>query len=68
VVWRLDLEAFQLQRTYELNCIKKTRLEHFTETVNIPIEKYEETLLDFNQNDFLSDVVLLNKRTNASYK
>ena len=48
VVWRLDLEAFTLQRTYDLNCIKKTRLGHFTETVNSPIEKYELTLLDFN--------------------
>jgi len=67
-VWRIDLQDFQIARTYEAGCIRKTRLEHFTETVSVRIEKYEETLLDFNQNEFLSDVLLLNKRTSASYR
>lgn len=69
-VSRKGLKNFTLQRTWDKLWITKTRLETDLETApgKAPIDRYEVVMLDFFQNDFLSDVTLLNKKTNASYK
>lgn len=69
-VSRSNLKAFVLQRTYDKLWITKSRLDTAIETAphNTPVERYEVILLDFLQNDFLSDLTLLNSKTNAAYK
>ena len=69
-VSRKDLKEFVLQRSFDKGWIKKSRLEVASETASNKqkIERYETILLDFLQNDFLTDVTLINCKTNAAYK
>lgn len=69
-VGRKSLKNFVLQRTYDKGCILKSRLDLAAETTPVlkPLERYETVLLDFHQNAAFSDITLLNKKTNASYK
>lgn len=64
------MKDFVLERSFEKVWIKKSRLDTSIETAphNTVVEKYEVVLLDFLQNDFLSDVTLMNAKTAAAYK
>ena len=69
-VTEAQLRSFTLERTWAKGWITQSRFESALETApqSLKLERYETVMLDFLQNEFLTDITLTNPKTNASYK
>ena len=68
-VTRMEMIGFLKRRCWKNKWIKKNRLEDFNDKMAaVDTGRLELSLLDFNQNDFLSDIEIICKERNSRYK
>ena len=64
------LREWAKEKAFTGGFIKQTRLDAalLKAPVSQKFERYETSILDFVQSDLFSDITILNRKTNASYK